>query len=167
MLHLLLLWSVMARTEHTAKHEDEGEGSDQSCIPAKDKGKGVADQPRKTKKLCKKARVASAAGEARSGTLRIMLPADQDIESPPRTRFASSQRSCSASTTQSGMKRPRAETASVPLVSIDATARRVKKLRFVSVEEWFREPQDDRAGRDFYTLLQEAFFRAYEARGFS
>ena len=94
-----------------------------------------------------------------------MEPADQDIESPPRTRFTSSQRSCSASTTQSGMKRPYAETASVPLVSIDATARRVKKLRFVSVEEWFREPQDDRAGRDFYTLLQEAFFRAYEARG--
>ena len=94
-----------------------------------------------------------------------MEPADQDIESPPRTRFSSSQRSCSASTTQFGMKRPRAETASVPLVSLDATARRVKKLRFVSVEEWFREPQDDRAGRDFYTLLQEAFFTAYEARG--
>ena len=85
-----------------------------------------------------------------------MLPADQDIESPPHTRFESSQRSCSASTTQSGMKRLRAETASVPLVSIDAIARRVKKLRFVSVEEWFREPQDDRVGRDFYTLLQEA-----------
>ena len=99
------------------------------------------------KKLCKKARVASAAGEARSGTLRIMELADQDIESPPRTRFTSSQRSCFASTTQSGMKRPRAETASVLLVSIDATARRVKKLRFVSVEEWFREPQEDRASR--------------------
>ena len=111
------------------------------------------DQPRETKKLSKKARVALAAGEARSGTLRIMLPADQDIESPPRTRFASSQRSCSASTTQSGMKMPRAETTLVPLVSIDATARRVKKLQFVSVEEWFREPRDDCAGRDFYTLL--------------
>ena len=94
-----------------------------------------------------------------------MEPADQDIESPPRTRFTSSQRSCSASTTQSGMKRPYAETASVPLVSIDATARRVKKLRFVSIEEWFREPRDDRAGRDFYTLLQEAFFRSYGDRG--
>ena len=100
-----------------------------------------------------------------SSTLRIMEPANQDIESLPRTRFTSTQRLCSASTTQSGMKRPHAETASVPLVSIDATARRVKKLRFVSVEEWFREPQDDRAGRDFYTLLQEAFLRAYEARG--
>ena len=63
------------------------------------------------------------------------------------------------------MKRPHAETALVPLVPIDATARRVKKLRFVSVEEWFREPRENRPGRDFYTLLQEAFFRAYEARG--
>ena len=39
----------MARTKQTAKRGDGGEGSDQSRIPAKDKGKGVADQPRKTK----------------------------------------------------------------------------------------------------------------------
>ena len=96
-----------------------------------------------------------------------MEPTDQDIESPPRTRFTSSQRSCSASTTQSGMKRPRTETALVPLVPTDAIARRVKKLRFVSVEELFREPRENRPGRDFYTLLQEAFFWAYEAMGFS
>ena len=126
----------MDSTKQTTKHDDEGEASDQSRIPAKDKCKGVVDQPRKTKKLSKKERVALAPGEARSGTLRIIEPADQDIESPPRTRFTSSQRSCSASTTQSGMKRPRAEIALVPLVSINATARRVKKLRFVSVEEW-------------------------------
>ena len=157
----------MARTKQTAKRDDEGEGSDQSRIPAKDKGKGVADQPRKMKKLCKKARVASAAGEARSGTLRIMLPADQDIESPPHTRFTSSQRSCSASTTQSGMKRPRAETASVPLVSIDATARRVKKLRFVSVEEWFREPQEDRAGRVSTQSFRKPSSRCMSPGGFS
>ena len=143
----------MARIKQTAKRDNEGEDNDQSRILAKDKGKGVADQPRKTKKLSKKARVALAGGEAKSGTLRIMELADQDIESPPRTRFTSSQRSCSASTTQSGMKMPRAETTLVPLVSIDATARRVKKLQFVSVEEWFREPRDDCAGRDFYTLL--------------
>ena len=53
----------------------------------------------------------------------------------------------------------------MPLVPLDTTARKVKKLRFVPLEEWFKEPRDERAGKEFYTLLQAAFFRAYEARG--
>ena len=36
----------MARTKQITKRDDEGDGSDQSRISAKDKGKGVADQPR-------------------------------------------------------------------------------------------------------------------------
>ena len=63
------------------------------------------------------------------------------------------------------MKRPRTETESVPLVPLDATARKVKKLRFVPLVEWFREPRDERAGKEFYTVLHVAFFRAYEPRG--
>ena len=144
MLHLFLVWSVMARTKQSARRDDEGEGSEPPQRPAKDKGKGVANEPRKKIKLSKDARAALAAAAANSGALEIREPASQEVESPPRRRFTRSQHSLSGTdappTTQSGMKGPRNETESVLLVPLDATARKVKKLRFVPLEEWFREP---------------------------
>ena len=120
-------------------------------------------------KLSKDARAALAAATTNSGALEIREPATQEVESPPRRRFTRSRPSLSGTdappTTQSGMKRHRTESESVPLVPLDATARKVKKLQFVPLEEWYREPRDDRAGKEFYTLLQAAFFKAYEARG--
>ena len=147
----------MARTKQAARCDDEGEGSEPPRRPAKNKGKGVADEPRKKMKQSKDARVALAAAAANSRALEIREPASQEVESPPRRRFTRSQHSLSGTdappTTQSGMKRPRNETESVLLVPLDATARKVKKLWFVPLEEWYRESRDDRTGKEFYTLL--------------
>jgi hypothetical protein len=147
----------MARTKQAARRDDEGEGSEPPHRPAKDKGKGVANEPRKKMKLSKDARAVLAAAAANSGALEIRELATQEVESPPRRRFTRSRPSLSGTdappTTQSGMKRPRTESESVPLVPLDAIARKVKKLRFVPLEEWYREPRDDRAGKEFYTLL--------------
>ena len=76
----------MARTKQAARRDDEGEGSEPPHRPAKDKGKGVANEPRKKMKLSKDARaaLAAAAAAANSGALEIKEPATQEVESPPR-----------------------------------------------------------------------------------
>ena len=79
----------MARTKQSARRDDEGEGSEPPHRPAKDKGKGVANEPRKKMKLSKDARAALAAA-ANSGASEIREPATQDGESPPHRRFTRS-----------------------------------------------------------------------------
>jgi len=75
----------MARTKQAARRDDKGEGSEPPHRPAKNNGKGVADEPRKKMKLSKDGRVAlAAAAAANSGALEIREPATQEVESPPR-----------------------------------------------------------------------------------
>ena len=74
----------MARTKQAASRDDEGEGSEPPRRPAKNNGKGVADEPRKKMKLSKDARAALAAATTNSGALEIREPATQEVESPPR-----------------------------------------------------------------------------------
>ena len=80
---------MMARTKQLARCDDDDEASEPPCKPVKDKGKGVADEPRKKKKLSKDARAALAAA-ANSGASEIREPATQDGESPPHRRFTRS-----------------------------------------------------------------------------
>ena len=83
----------MARTKQLARCDDDDEGSEPPCKPVKDKGKGVADEPRKKKKLSKDARAALAAA-ANSGASEIREPATQEVESPPISNSGSSFTSC-------------------------------------------------------------------------
>ncbi|RLN27929.1 uncharacterized protein C2845_PM05G04620 [Panicum miliaceum] len=163
-------------------------------LAGKDKGKAMEEPHKKKKKYreqrdMQRAVAASDAADAarvggRAGAFRIMDPDSQEEQSPPRRRStrgrASPDEMDAPPTTRSGRKRActegEAELDAEPeallhptwrliQVPINSSASWVKKKRFMSLEEWFVEPRDDDAGRDFYTLLQAGFYRAYELRG--
>ena len=40
-------------------------------------------------------------------------------------------------------------------------SQKIKKLRFVMIDEWFPQVRDEGVDYMFYTILQESFFHSY------
>ena len=157
----------------------------------KGKGKVVVQKKKKRTREDREREQAEAVADAadRQGPLRIRDPQTQgepqqqlrrsgrtqtaqtspESRSRPRTRGGGTQRGAghapqqhTDSQTQTGGQDSGEELPEVELFDLRGIpGTRVKRLRYVTPEQWFPEQRDVGADRRFYTLLQEPFYHTY------